>query len=447
MTNTIPAGAQSDNSRVIPAAFAPLDLRDRPWTVHLSIWFFMLSAIRFVNRDALGRDVGWQGFLQFGCVMLGALLCGGILWRRKEVMRIDAYLFTMAGFTCFALASASRSYWPPLSVIKALAFLAVVYTAAGSAARIGSQKILRSMYFALLATICVGLVLGAAGVFPFFEMDDYSGRTRFSLFVLHPGVVADFTAFAVLTGRLLPRKPPIWLEIILVAMNVLTSAKGATIGLLAALFVSVAPWKGLNVRRLAAGALALSVILAVLLIAINTTDIAAVSDGPIQTLYGNNLKEEVFTVNGRVELWKTVIPLIENSLGLGFGLDGAREVLLDAFDWSGNSHNAVLEVMLAAGLPGALLFLTGWAIALGRAARLSPEWRHRVMAVHVYLIITSFASPIWTTSQYISVFFLTLMNATARELLAPPEPDRPRRFSLLFRRSAHVRIATQEGNA
>ncbi len=394
-----------------------------PWTVCIALCLFMLSAIRFVNRDPLGRDVGWQGEMQFACVTLAAVLSGGVIWRRKQVFKPDAYLLFMAVFACLSLASAARSYWPPLSASKSVAFLAVVYTASGSCARIGSRNVLKVMYFALLATICCGLVLAAAGVYPLFDLDDYSGRTRFSLFVLHPGVVADFTAFAVLTGRLLPRKPPAWLQAVLVIMNILTSAKGATIGLLVSLVVSVAPWRRVTVGRLVAGAVLACVAVVVGFVALQTVDSSVMSEGPLATLYGSNLKDEILTVNGRVELWKTVVPLFQSCTLLGFGLDGAREVLLDAFDWSGNSHNAVFELILAAGLPGALLFLSGWGIALGRAAKLAPGWRSKVLAVHVYLLITSIASPIWTTSQYISVFFLAVINAAGRELQTVPESE------------------------
>ena len=156
------------------------------------------------------------------------------------------------------------------------------------------------------------------------------------------------------------------------------------------------------------------------MIVMNTMDDRVLSDGPLATLYGGNIKEEILTVNGRVELWKTVVPLLDSTVLLGFGLDGAREILLGAFDWSGNSHNAVLELILAAGMPGALLFVLGWGIAIWRATKLPPGWRSKVLAVHVYLIITSIASPIWTTSQYISVFYLTVINATSRESFTAP---------------------------
>jgi hypothetical protein len=395
-----------------------------PWTVSISLGLFMLSTIRFVNRDALGRDVGWQGFLQFACVALAPMLCGGIIWMRKQVLKPDAFLLAMLGFSLCTLASAGRSYWPPLSAVKSFAFFAVVFTAAGSCARIGSRCVLKIMYVAVLATVCFGLLLAAAGLYPLFDLDDYSGRTRFSLFVLHPGVVADFGAFAVLVGRMLPRKPPTWLQVCLVGMVILTSAKGATIGLLVSLVVSVAPWRRVTPGRLAVIAACLCIAIVLGCVALYTIDAASLSDGPLATLYGNNLKDETLTINGRVELWKTVVPLLSSALGLGFGLDGSRETLLDAFEWSGNSHNAILELILAAGLPGALLFLLGWGIAISRSVSLPPgDWRCRVIAVHVYLIITSFAAPIWTTSQYISVFFLTILNATGREGLVALRGD------------------------
>jgi hypothetical protein len=408
------------NRAVIASGVGPLPDAAAPWSVRISLFLFMLSTIRFVNRDALGRDVGWQGFLQFGCVMLSALLCGGIMWRAKQIFKPDAYFLAMLGFSCFTLVSASRSYWTPLSVSKTVTFLGVIFAAAGSCARTGSRNVMKIMYIAVLATLCLGLILAAIGVYPLFDLDEYSGRTRFSVFVLHPGVVADLTAFAVLTGRLLPRKPPAWLQATLVILSILTSAKGATIGLLVGLVVSAAPWRKVTIGRLAGAAVCVCLALVLGMVVMNTMDDRVLSDGPLATLYGGNIKEEILTVNGRVELWKTVVPLLDSTVLLGFGLDGAREILLGAFDWSGNSHNAVLELILAAGMPGALLFVLGWGIAIWRATKLPPGWRSKVLAVHVYLIITSIASPIWTTSQYISVFYLTVINATSRESFTAP---------------------------
>jgi hypothetical protein len=344
------------------------------------------------------------------------------MWRHKKIFKPDAYLLAMVGFSFLTLASAIRSYWPPLSTAKTAVFLAVVYSAAGSCARIGSRNVLKVMYIAVVVTISLGLLLAASGIYPLFDVDDYSGRTRFSLFMLHPGVVADFSAFAVLTGRLVPRKPPTWLQVVLVITCILTSAKGATVGLLVSLVVSAAPWRRVTLSRLAgAGCACVGILLAFVLL--YTVDAGALSYGPLAMLYGSNVKDEILTMNGRLGLWKTVVPLLSNSFGLGFGLDGARETLLNAFDWSGNSHNAVLELVLAAGVPGALMFLLAWGIAFSRATRLPPSHRSEVMAVHVYLIITSFASPIWTTSQYISVFFLTVINATGRESSVDSERD------------------------
>jgi hypothetical protein len=229
---------------------------------------------------------------------------------------------------------------------------------------------------------------------------------------------------------LMRRRPPTLLQAVLVIMNIMTSAKGATIGLLVSLVVSLAPWRRITVGKLAVGAAFVCLAIVIGFVAYQTVDSGVLSDGPLATLYGSNLKDEVLTINGRVELWKTVVPLLSSSLFLGFGLDGARELLLEAFDWSGNSHNAVFELILAAGLPGALLFLSAWAMAFVRAMKLTPaDWRSRVLAVHVYLIITSFASPIWTTSQYISVFFLTIINATAREPQDAPGWDQLRMWT------------------
>jgi O-antigen ligase len=353
--------------------------------------------------------------VQFFSALLAAVLTSDVLWRRRTIPKFDGFDAAMLGFACLTLLSSIRSFWPLLSAAKTCAFLSVFLAAAFSCARVGAQNVFRLLYISIIALLCLGLILGSLGVFPLFSADDYSGRTRFSMFALHPGVIADLCAYCILMSRFFPRKPPLLLTAVLLVMNVLTSAKTSIIALTVAWIVSAALWQRITLRGLAIGILGFTGAILSGWIVLNNLDPRWLSDGPLATLYGTNLTEEVTTVNGRVDLWKSTAPLAYSSLVLGHGFDGVREALMGKFEWAGNSHNSILELVLAAGVPGACLYLVAWGLAIRRATHARDPHRTRVLGIHVYFLVTSISAPIWTTSQFVALFVLTVLNAAARE--------------------------------
>ena len=76
-------------------------------------------------------------------------------------------------------------------------------------------------------------------------------------------------------------------------------------------------------------------------------------------VYGTHVAGEVGNLDGRLALWTASLNLLQNAQALGYGFEGAREVMLSVASWSGNSHNGYLELALSAGLVGFVCFLWG----------------------------------------------------------------------------------------
>ena len=59
------------------------------------------------------------------------------------------------------------------------------------------------------------------------------------------------------------------------------------------------------------------------------------SDNPVlMLLYRGQTVEQLMTLTGRIELWKGVIPLIEDRYLVGYGYLGSRALLLSVMPWA-----------------------------------------------------------------------------------------------------------------
>ena len=110
-------------------------------------------------------------------------------------------------FAATALLSSVFSYWPVLSLIKGGMLVAILFVAIALCATRPAEEVLGYFYWSALVIIAAGMCLKFAYHEPLFDIDEYSGRARLTVFALHPGSLADLSALTILIGRLMPRRP------------------------------------------------------------------------------------------------------------------------------------------------------------------------------------------------------------------------------------------------
>jgi O-antigen ligase len=93
-------------------------------------------------------------------------------------------------------------------------------------------------------------------------------------------------------------------------------------------------------------------------------------------------------------------------------LDGARDVLLNNTSWpAGNTHNSLIDLILAGGLPGMLLFLLGCAAAARRALQSRGFLRIAALGMYAYIAGFGLVSPNLTYLQGLASFLILAVDA------------------------------------
>ena len=106
---------------------------------------------------------------------------------------------------------------------------------------------------------------------------------------------------------------------------------------------------------------------------------------------------------------------------LGYGLGGARDVLVNhaSWDWvAGDAHNAYVELILGGGFPAVLVFLLGWACAAWRAGRSHGSLRIGALAIYAYIAGFGLVSPDLTNLQALCTFLIITVDAMVGEEFA-----------------------------
>jgi hypothetical protein len=101
--------------------------------------------------------------------------------------------------------------------------------------------------------------------------------------------------------------------------------------------------------------------------------------------------------------------LAEGCIGLGFGFDGVRELLINDVSWSGHAHNGILQATLSAGLLGMLALLAGWYAAVRDSLRNDRGWNMRVLSLNLYLFLLAMIGPIFDSPSYFSILLFVIV--------------------------------------
>jgi O-antigen ligase len=393
-----------------------LDLSDirRRQLIYGAGLLYALSLHKYVSRDPLSMQTGIQGVLEFA-LQVGAFVCVFLAARRaRRQYAASSAILCFGAYGIFALASSWRSFNPPLSLTKAsllFAVLAIGYLTS----QLGLEtRLFQSIYWTYTASLAVGLVLGVVfpDHFPLWSIDDFTGRTRLSVFGTFPGTMGETAAYLILLAPLLFRRPHWVSRLFLFAMNFLAGGKMSTVILVLLLAVEYCckirtgrSWRAVAL----VGCSSIAVCGCLYVTLVRGVDLSQWLSRSSELVYGHDVAGEAVSLDGRLDLWTgSLTMLIENPV-LGYGFDGARQALMRIASWSGQSHNGILELGLAGGVLSVGIFLLGLAGVFRACLSSAPDLRRRSLLVFAYLIAISFTGITFNFPSYFGILVLTLL--------------------------------------
>lgn len=211
-------------------------------------------------------------------------------------------------------------------------------------------------------------------------------------------MLLSIIVFLNLSMEIIRRKIVVWCFIFLsISLLVLSSASSPLINLLAliaAFFIfRVVHWRS---------RLAIPVFLFSVVVYGSLSLWLTVSAADIASAFGKDL-----TLTGRTDIWVYILEMINQRPLLGYGFDSfwlsdSANVIRQAIGWKGvpNAHNGYLDLALALGITGALIFTAGYVLFLLRGI--------------AYLRVLRTPDGIWAL-MYLTYF--SLINFTESSLL------------------------------
>jgi O-antigen ligase len=400
--------------RPIVASVAPPRQAGNVALAALALGAYIVSTIKFQNRDPLSTEGGIQAILEICALGFGLAMATVVAIRRGAFPRVTPPAIGFAIFSGLAMLSSVFSYWPLLSVVKGSLLIVTLAIAVLVCDALGPRRVLTHFYWAVCGLLVIGITIKVLSQQPLFDIDDYSGRLRFTVFALHWGSLADLVALIILIGRLLPRRPPWFCQLFLLCVNLATGTRASTTSLLVVLLVTSLGSRRMTAKDVAIGAFGMAGAALAVLVIVNMQ--VSLSSIPFERFYGDRVTlEEIVTLNGRTDVWVESLPLVPGTLLFGYGMEGVRAALLREVEWAGHAHNAYLELLFAAGLPGLLTFLIAWGMAVATALRTPTDTRATVIGIYIYMFICGWTDPNLTLMQYLPVFLIVCIDANTRE--------------------------------
>jgi len=378
----------------------------------LAMFLYAVSLIKFYVREPLAAQTGLQGPIELAFVILAGLTMLAAFRRRYWKLWLTPSAKAFAAFGGIAAVSSLFSYFPLLSFLKGLSFILVCGIAIVASCAFGSVSIIKCLYYSIIIILVAGLIAKLAAGGPLLDIDNYSGRARFTLFAWHPGTLADLCALTLLSSLLLPKRPPLYCQLFLFAINIATASRASS-ALLVVILLSVSLASVRFTRRFLFLCCCLGSLLTLaMLVTVQkqylSTDMVSIGQG----LYGDKLDEDLTTLSGRKEVWNVAEPLISHSVLLGYGLDGTRDVLIKNTSWAaGNAHNSLIDLILAGGFPAMLVFLLGWAAAARHAWQSRGFLRIGALGTYAYIAGFGIVSPNLTYLQGLASFLILTIDA------------------------------------
>jgi O-antigen ligase len=407
--------------------------RSQLWLIRIAALLYAVSMNKFVFRDPLSTNTGLQGVIEvlgmtgaFVCVLMAA---SRTKWQHSRSMAYPCFTI----FAFFSLASCFRSFSPSLSFAKG-ALLLVVLATGHVANQTGlGQEYIRSIYRSYTALLVIGLVTGLLlpNQYPLISVDEFDGRTRLSVFDTFSGTMGEDVALLLLAVPLLHERVGWLSKCFLLAMNVFAGGKTTT-ALLCILFIirfllGVRRGRSWRAFVVVVGLVGLATCVVILLPGSGH----AFADSAA-SIYGTRVADEAVTLDGRLDLWKTSLDLLQNAQISGYGLDGVRDSMIRVASWSGSPHNGYLELALAGGVLGFVFFILGLSAVVRAVLRASPGVRPYALSLLTFVLISAVIGVTFSFPSYFGLLVLLWMSyeamASTREAQFQLLADRNNRF-------------------
>ena len=193
------------------------------------MFLYAVSLVKFFLRDPLGADVGPQGPIELALLIMAGFTLLTTFHRRTWKLLVAPSAKAFMAFGALAALSSAFSYYPLLSFVKGLSFLLVCGIAVVAVSAFGSAQVIKYLYYSILIVLLAGLVLKFAGGGPLMAIDEYSGRARFTMFALHPAMLADLCAVTLLLSSfLMSKRPPLYFPAFLFAINIAAGSRAGS---------------------------------------------------------------------------------------------------------------------------------------------------------------------------------------------------------------------------
>ena len=400
----------------------------RPWKGNgqefllLSLgFFFALTFQKYETRDSLSTSAGLQGVLE---AIVTLFTCASVvLLTRGRTKRFGVYpfLICLAAYGTFALASSVNSYDPKLSLVKAFLYLAILLTAYCLSETGGSLAFLAGVYRGYTATILGGLALAALSPskYPLFVVETFNGRTRLHLFDSHPNTIGEVTGLLFLLAQILPIRARWYLQAFLLTINILAGERTATVALLLASgLIFFFGHKSVSRRWVVAAVCAAALCLSLLFVSsglLHTSSVQSSLQHASDSIYGTKVGDELASLDGRADIWRTGLRLAGDHPLLGFGFAGARDALLSSVSWSGQAHNALLEAALTAGLLGMLLLVAGWLLSISSSLTRDRVWNVKILSFNLFVLCLVMVGPIFDAPSSFTTMLIVIIFYAGKE--------------------------------
>lgn len=398
------------------------------WVLRIVLLLFVLGTAKFVQRDPFhADDTTIQPVIEISSVTLGTCLTLAAALRRrtKVVLKLPAVLLLTT--IALAVAFSLRSWDPWLSATRGALTLMIAVSLLSLVRIYGFEKLARCAIGAYFVMIVIGVAVGLAlpDDYPLLVYDpgEETLRTRLHLLRIHPINLADDCAVCLLLSVLF-RDRVIRILRMIVLTTLLMTVTRASIAIAIPLYIAAELLHSnfrAGIRRSTVIVTSFVLLPAVVAVAL----VLAFSDwtfvDQMRTAVARivDATADNSTLNGRTDLWRSVIDDLSPSNIVGYGINGDRYYVRTISLWAEHSHNSVLETILSAGYLGALLIVAALTIAFTRLIR---QWQSRpsrvIAAALLYVIVAGMMNPSWfdTSSLIVICAACSAHNARASRL-------------------------------
>ena len=374
-----------------------------------------------LHKFAPPRETGGYSAIIVAAALLASFLCVFLAsWRHRKTYSPSLAMIALTIVGVLALASSWRSSIPTVSFVQGVLCLVVLATCYLLSQSGLDARYFRSVYRSYVFLLALGLVanLLLPHTYPLWTIDEYSGRTTFSVFHTFFGVMGEDAALMVLLAPLVFDKP-LWISgTFLLAMNLLAGEKAPTIVLLVLLAIrfifSLRKWRSWRTVGIIFG-LSCLVSLAVYS-SVNSASSPPILSTPMKALYGGRVSQNAASLDGRLDLWKRAIELFPTVPVLGYGFDGDRDLMLQVAKWSGSAHNSYLEVALSSGLLGVVFFAIAAASILSSCLRAPIALRLPLVSLLTFLGTQGIVGILFYNPSFIGLLLLAWCSYRVRRV-------------------------------